>query len=86
LGDLDRWATTIHTIVADTQRQIQAAFDTAPKDTRKDFALWVQANHPHLSSYLFAKLDNKPFEPLIYKLAFQNLPDERAFSPSEGTA
>lgn len=52
------------------KREVKKAFDEAPKETRKEFALWVMTNHKELSQYLFAMLDNKPIEPIIYKHAF----------------
>lgn len=86
LGQFNGWVTQIETTVAGVKQQVQAAFDAAPKTTRKDFALWVQAEHPELASYLFAVLDGKNIEPLIYRLAFQSRPDERIVTVSENTA
>ncbi|MFN8454748.1 MAG: T4 RnlA family RNA ligase [Anaerolineae bacterium] len=86
LGQFNDWVTQIETMVAATKQQVQVAFDAAPKTTRKDFALWVQAQHPELAVYLFAVLDGKNIEPLIYRTAFQNLPDERIVTVSENTA
>ena len=86
LGQFNGWVAQIETTVAETKRQVQAAFEAAPKETRKDFALWVQANHKELASYLFAMLDCRNIGPLIYRLAFQNRPDERTRRVSENVA
>ncbi len=86
LGQFNGWVTQIETVVADTQQQVEQAFEAAPKTSRKDFALWVQAQHPQLAPYLFARLDGKALQPLIYRTAFQNRPDERAVSVAENTA
>jgi len=86
LGQFKGWVQQIETIVNETKAQVQTVFEAAPKSTRKDFALWVQAHHPQLASYLFAVLDGKDIEPLIYRLAFQNLPDERIVHVTENTA
>lgn len=72
LGQVKEWIEEIKTTVSQTKAQIEAAFDQAPRATRKDFAMWVQQHYPELASYLFARLDGKEIEPLIYKLAFQN--------------
>jgi len=86
LGEFNGWVTEIETTIAKTKQAIQTAFDSAPKDSRKDFALWTRENHLALSPYLFAKMDGKPLDPLIYKLAFQNRTEERAVKYSENTA
>ena len=49
------------------QRQATELFAAAPKDTRKDFALWVRANvSPQMQSVLFNLLDGR--EPDWYRL------------------
>ncbi len=86
LGDFNRWLATIRAVVAETKARVQTAFDTAPKTTRKEFALWVMAHHKALAPYLFALLDGKALEPMIYKMAFENIEDEKAVLFSENTA
>jgi hypothetical protein len=39
-----------------------------------------------LSPYLFAMLDGYPLEPIVYKKAFENRPNEMAVKQSENTA
>lgn len=51
-------------------------FSKAPKETRKDFAIWVNKSYKDYASYLFAIFDGKNIEPLIYKMAFKNRSDE----------
>ena len=43
------------------------AWERAPKGTRKEFALWVQANAHEVASFLFAKFDNRVLAPLIFQ-------------------
>lgn len=78
LNEVNAWVDEIQSIVQQTQAKIEQAFILAPKDTRKDFALWVMENHKPLASYMFAKLDGKSVVPLIYKLAFQETLKQRA--------
>ncbi|MBI1276788.1 MAG: hypothetical protein GC179_01535 [Anaerolineaceae bacterium] len=69
---------TIDDKVAEIITFVITEMQSAPKDSRKEFALWAQTVkvryarvmkvHP---SYFFAALDNKPLEPLIYKHAFE---------------
>lgn len=47
-------------------------FADAPKATRKEYALWVRDNCQDLQAYMFARLDNRQLEPLIYKNAFKH--------------
>lgn len=70
LGDITRWADEIKSRVDAVLFEIETAFDVAPKETRKAFAVWVIANHLTLAPYLFARLDNKPVKLLIYKKEF----------------
>lgn len=59
-------------VVERTKEEVEAYFASAPRDSRKDFALWVGSNCKHLSSYMYAKLDGRCLDPLVYKLAFRN--------------
>lgn len=70
LIEFNAWVVEIEGTVERTRAAIEAAFAAAPKGSRKAFALWARENHPELMTYLFAKLDGKEIEPLIYKLAF----------------
>lgn len=73
LAELNAWAAQIETVVATTKQNVQTAFDAAPKDSRKDFALWVQQQHKKLAPYLFALLDGKDYTPLIYRNEFEEM-------------
>jgi hypothetical protein len=55
------------------QAQVEAAYQAAPQESRKEFALWVQQHHRDLAPYLFVRLEGRPLEPLIYKMAFREL-------------
>ncbi len=70
LGEFNQWVAEIEATVRQTKAEVDAAFAVAPKYPRKAFAHWVQEHHPRLTTYLFARLDKKEIEPLIYKLAF----------------
>jgi len=80
------WVKEIEETRESIKRGVSEIFTQAPKDTRKDFALWVMSNHKELSSYLFAILDGEDIEPLIYKKAFESRPNETAASHSENIA
>lgn len=49
----------------------------APRGSRKEFALWVKANCPHMMPYMFAALDEHDLLPKIYKHAFKDVKFER---------
>lgn len=76
LDDVRRWKAEIESARDAIVLGVELAFQAAPKDTRKDFALWAQKNHKPIMSYLFSRLDNKPLEPMIYK-ALEDRKDER---------
>ncbi len=67
LAETRGWIEEIKTTLAAVKALVQAAFNAAPKESRKDFALWVQANQKEIAPYLFAMLDGKDIEPLLYK-------------------
>lgn len=67
LNEVKAWIAEIDGVLNSTKARVQSAFEAAPKDTRKDFALWLQANQRDIAGYLFAMFDGKPIEPLIYR-------------------
>jgi len=66
LGDVRRWVSQINTQVEAVKADVERAFSEAPKESRKDFSVWVQANHSHLKSYLFCMLDGGDIRQSIY--------------------
>jgi RNA ligase len=69
--ELNEWINTIDNTIKITLEQIEVAYKTAPKTSRKKYAIWIQKHEQALIPYLFAKIDNKDILPLIYKLAFK---------------
>ncbi len=76
LTQFNEWVTEIDTRVRQVKQQVAMAYHHAPKGSRKEFALWVREQHPDLMGYLFAYLDGKPLEPLIYRKAFSDWDDD----------
>ena len=70
MGDVDEWVRQIYSVVSNVQSKAQIMFEAAPKESRKEFAIWVKANGGELVPYLFAMFDNKNIIPMIYKMAF----------------
>ncbi|MDO8755306.1 MAG: T4 RnlA family RNA ligase [Anaerolineales bacterium] len=85
-ADFNGWVKEIEETRERIKREAADIFAQAPKQARKDFAIWVMSNHKHLSAYLFAMLDGEDIEALIYKKAFENRPNEMAVKQSENTA
>jgi hypothetical protein len=52
LGEAKAWISEIESIIANEQARLEALFAQAPKESRKDFALWVMSNHKKDSKYL----------------------------------
>ena len=86
LADFNGWVKEIEETRERIKREAADVFAQAPKDTRKDFAVWVMSTRKDISSYLFALLDGHDLEPIIYKKAFENRPNETAVKQSENTA
>lgn len=57
MGDLLRWEKEIRERRAEILWECALAFDDAPKDTRKEFAIWVMENKKEYSSLLFKMMD-----------------------------
>lgn len=62
----------IEKVVEGTKKEVETYFASAPREDRKSFALWVAENCKHLSPYMFALLDGRDIDCLIYKFAFRN--------------
>jgi len=82
LGEVRRWIDQIEATIESIRTQVKAVFEQAPKDSRKDFAMWVNTNHKDLSTYLFQMLSGYDIVPMIYKLtdwsAFAETDDSQA--------
>ncbi len=68
LAQVKQWIDEINQTVEQVKAHAVSIYEQAPKGSRKDFALWVQANHRDLSPYLFALFDGFDIVPLIYKM------------------
>ena len=73
-AEFDGWVEQIETRIAAVRAEVAAALAEATvagvTGDRKAFALWAAAHYPQLRVYLFAALDGKPLEPIIFRLAF----------------
>lgn len=76
LSEVRTWVAEIQSILDNTLQLVEERFAQAPKSSRKDFALWVTEYQKPYAPYLFARLDNKPLEPIIYK-GIANTTDKR---------
>lgn len=72
LTQIRQWRTEIDERVRAVTDRVKELFMQAPRDSRKDFALWVQGEHRGDASYLFAMLDGHDILPIIYRREFDN--------------
>lgn len=70
LGDFECWVSDIRETVSNTKQLVNMVYRQAPKGDRKTFALWATGEHKELAPYLFALLDDRDIEPIIYRAAF----------------
>src|SRR3990167_9985089 len=70
LSEFNQWVNEINTITNMLKTQDENAFQKAPRTNRKTFALWVREYHKNLAPYLFARLDNQDYLPMIYRKEF----------------
>lgn len=54
-------------IYNDAVLKVEEKFEEAPKESRKDFAMWVQKNCMDVLPCMFKKYEGKPYTDLIYK-------------------
>ena len=66
LDETRAWIHEIETTIERIKQEIQQIFDDAPKESRRDFAMWVNKYHKSMASYLFAMLDEHDIIPIIY--------------------
>ena len=70
LTDIKIWQAEIAAKVEEVKARVKSAFEQAPKEDRKTFALWVREHYPDDAPYLFAMLDGRDISDLIYKSEF----------------
>jgi RNA ligase len=58
---------TVATITA----RVEAAYQDAPKTTRKAYALWVREHVPDLAPYMFLRMDDRPYKDKILQHEFK---------------
>jgi RNA ligase len=80
LGQFKGWVDEINNKVNEIEQTTSLYFIDAPKDIRKDFAIWVMQNCKDLASYMFLLLDGRDIKPLIYKKAFEDCKNDTVVS------
>lgn len=73
LADFNRWVSEIEHTVKHITDATEDVYANAPKDNRGAYAAYVLQTAPDLAPYAFARLDNKPLAPVIYKQAFRSI-------------
>ena len=75
-AEFDGWVKEVEERVAAVQAEVAAALAEATTAgltaDRKAFAQWAAQRHPDLRYYLFAALDGKPLEPMIFRTEFKD--------------
>lgn len=72
LTEWNGWVAEIETKVTQIKELTETVYGQAPKDSRKDYAAYVNRVAPQIASYAFLRLDNKPLEQVIYRQAFKD--------------
>jgi hypothetical protein len=72
LDQIKAWQAEIEAKVEEVTQRIDILMPQVPTADRKAAALWIRENCPQDAQYVFAQLDGKPLEPLIYKNEFRN--------------
>jgi RNA ligase len=75
-AEFEGWVNEVEEHVANVQATVAAAMQKAAAagvtGDRKAFAQWVIQNYPELRVYLFAAIDGKPLDPIIFRLEFKD--------------
>jgi RNA ligase len=69
VDEVEGLVSSVRATVAEVMAEATAAGVTGD---RKAFAQWVIQNHPDLRVYLFAAIDGKPLDPLIFRMEFKD--------------
>lgn len=72
LIEFNAWVDEIQQHVSDVVGSVESMFAKAPKESRRDFALWAKSECPQLMHYLFARLDGRDYLPMVYRVEFEN--------------
>jgi RNA ligase len=80
LVQVNLWIAEIENAVEETKGKIKALFATAPKESRKGFAIWAQTQDKDIAPFLFKLFDREEIEPLIYKMLIEQLNEREARS------
>jgi RNA ligase len=67
LDEVKRWIHEAKEYIRDMLQTTTLLFNSAPKDSRKDFAVYVTQFCPDVSDLMFALYDGKDILPLLYK-------------------
>jgi RNA ligase len=70
LDDFKLWVTSVEEDVAGINHAVEVAYDTAPKTTRKEFAIYVNETHRQLAPYLFRRYDDSSYTDVLFKREF----------------
>lgn len=75
-AEFDGWVAEVEEHVAAVRSTVAEAMQEAAAagliNDRKGFALWASERHPELRVYLFAALDGKPLDPIIFRMEFKD--------------
>jgi len=75
--EIRAWVKYIYQSIKDSKRHINVLYRAAPKDTRKEYAVWVMRECRLLAPLMFARLDEKPLSSLLYKRLIEHEPDNK---------
>lgn len=70
IKQFEEWEREIYKKINEIKDKVEIAYNEAPKESRKYFALFVMDKYKELAHYLFAMLDGKDIVPMIYKMEF----------------
>jgi RNA ligase len=82
LAQVNQWITEIENAVEEMKEKVKALFASAPKESRKEFAIWAQTQDKETASLLFKMFNGEDIEPPIYKMLIAQLNEQEARSGS----
>lgn len=67
-GTFDEWVRRVVQFTNDVTRKVEDAYQLAPKETRKEYAMYVTNKHNDIKGLMFLRYDNKDYKPHIYQM------------------
>lgn len=79
LTQFNEWVFIILNKIYEVKEEMNMLYSMAPKENKKEFALWVLTNYKDYAPYLFVMYENKPIDEVIFKTVYGITPQVKGY-------